>query len=317
MTSTFDVELVTTQFQSALELFLQQTDSVLRGSVKVSQHVGKAATAAQYIGEFQFKDAGPRGSTLIPQEAQYGRRWLFPADKDLTVHVDNFDKLRTIVDPESAISQATYAAANRLFDDVVILGAGNVGGFFGTAKTGPDPANLSDETYDSGAGFPKTVTVADTFGAGTSVGMTAKKIIEGRRILRQYHNNMSGATVNIAIGNQEEADLLNQLEVISTEYRAKPVYDDNGQIGRFLGCNFHYSERLNVASNIRDCPMWLSDGMELGLWKDLEVIISRRQDLTSHPWQMYAMVTLGSTRLQPGKVVKIRCADTQGGDITV
>lgn len=316
MTNPYEIELVTTQFTTSLELLLQQTTTRLRGAVKTGNHVGKMASPVQYLGEFQFKDAGARGSTLVPQDAQYMRRWVSPADKDLTVHVDTFDKLRSIVDPTSEISMAVQAAANRLYDDVIINGAGSVGGFFGTAQTGPDPSTLVTETYNTGSTFPKSVVVADTFGAGTATGITAKKIVEGLRMLRQYENEMEGAEVHIAVGNQEEADLRNQLEVISKEYRDTPVME-NGKIGKFLGCTWHFSERLQTSGSDRLIPMWLSDGMYLGLWKELEVIISRRIDLVGHPWQAYAMVSLGSTRLQPGKVIQIACLDSQGGDITI
>lgn len=309
----FEVELLTTQYTAALELLLQQKDSRLRGACRTGSHVGKMASPVQYIGALQFKQAGGRGSPLQPQIAQYQRRWVTPADKDLTVQVDSFDELRTIIDPRSALSAAVMAAANRLFDDLII------NAFFSTAQVGVDSSSLTTETFDSGSDFPVSVTIAETFGAGTETGMTAKKLIEGRRILRKYQNDLEAMTVHVGISAQQEADLLNQIEVISREYRSVPVMED-GRIRTFLGCQFHYSERLaydSTDTDARMCPMWVEDGMYLGLWKDMQTIISQRNDLTGHPWQAYSMISANATRLQGGKVVKILCLDASGNDITV
>jgi hypothetical protein len=48
----------------------------------------------------------------------------------------------------------------------------------------------------------------------------------------------------------------------------------------------------------------------------MQNIISQRNDLTGHPWQIYTMMTAGATRLQPGKVMSILCSDTSSTDIT-
>ena len=308
----YDIELATLNYNSALQLLLQQMDSRFRGSVSsYTGYVGKQVSPVQYIGQLAFARAGARGSPLQPQVAQYQRRWVAPADWDLPVHVDNFDLLRSIVDPKGALGMSMMAAANRLFDDIII------NAFFSTAQIGVDPSSLTTETFDSGSNFPTSVSVADTFGAGTETGMTAKKIIEGRRILRHYENDMEAMECHLALSSTQEADLLSQVEVISREYRDVPVMED-GKIKRFLGCTMHFSERLPYAAGDSDerlCPMWLTDGMHLGIWKDFETVISQRNDLTGHPWQAYSTITAGATRMQAGKVIKISCLDPVGGPI--
>lgn len=311
-TTSFEVELLTVQYTTSLQLLLQQMNTRLRGACQTGAHVGKMASPVQYIGALQFKQAGARGSPLQPQLAQYQRRWITPRDFDLTVQVDTFDELRTIIDPRSGLTSAVSAAANRLYDDLIISA------FFGTAQTGVDSSSLTTETFNSGSDFPTSVAIADTFGLGSAGGMTVAKLIEGRRILRHYENDMEGAEVHVAIGSQQEADLLKQIEVVSTEYNDRPVLVD-GRLRSFLGCTLHYSERLlmDAGNAYRRCPMWLSDGMYLGLWKDMQTIISQRNDLSGHPWQAYSMTSSNATRLQGGKVIEIDCLDATGGDITI
>lgn len=317
-TNPFEIELLTVQYTSSVQLLLQQTNTRLRGTVMSGAHVGKMASPVQYIGAVEFKQAGGRGTPVTAQNGQYQRRWISPSDKDLTIQVDTFDELRTIVDPKAPLTAAVQAAGNRLFDDVIINGGGgaSAGGFFGTAQFGVDASSLTTETYNSGANFPVSVTVADTFGASAAVSLTVAKLIEGRRILRKYENDIDNMQVHLALSSEEEASLLKQLEFVSKEFRDTAVYEGASMTG-FLRCMFHFSERLQISGSDRLLPMWLEDGMYLGLWKDMETIISQRNDLTGHPWQAYTMVSLNSTRLQGGKVVQISVAETSGGDITV
>ena len=310
----FDVELATTEFSNAILLLLQQSDSRLRASVDTGFHIGKTASPVQYIAPMVFRQAGARGSTITPQYAQYQRRWVNPGDHVLPVLVDTFDLLRSTADPKSAITTTMAAAANRLFDDVII------GAFFGASTTGADSSALTTETFNSGSNFPISVAIADTFGAGTEVGMTVKKIIEGKRILSKYENNLDQMEVHLGMTSQAEADLMGQIEVTNLDYTMRPKYDERGRITSFLGCTFHYSERWPYAaadSDERYLPMWVQDGMHLGLWMDVNTTISQRTDLEGLPWQAYSMLTLGATRLQAGKVIRISCLDSTGGSVTV
>lgn len=312
VTTAYEVELLTQSYNSTAQLLLQQTDSRLRGAVTSGTYVGKRASPVQYMGQLAFRQAGGRGSPLQPQVAQYQRRWVTPADKDLTIQVDSFDELRTIIDPRSVLTAGVMAAGSRTFDDLIIAG------FFGSAQTGVDESSLTTETFNSGANFPTSVNVDIQFGAGVDTGLTVKKIIEGRRILQKYENDPE-AEVHIAVTNQQVADLMQQLEFISTEYRQVPVYDGAMRITRFLGCTFHYTERLQFDASDTDqryVPMWIADGMHLGVWKDMQTIISQRNDLTGHPWQAYTMVSANATRLQAGKVIQIECLDGSGAAIS-
>lgn len=309
----YEIETLTVQYTASLELLLQQMNSRLRGTVaSKSGYVGKMASPVQYVGPVQFKTPGPRGSTVQPQTVGYQRRWVSPTDKSLPIHVDQFDELKTIVDPKSQLSAAVQAAANRFFDDLIIAA------FFSTAQIGVDASSLTTETFDSGSDFPVSVSIAEDFGVGSETGLTPKKMQEARRILRKYENDMDMLTPNIGITSTQEDDLMGKVEVISTEFREKPALE-TGKITSFLGYAFHYSERLAYDGSDTDqrlIPVWLREGMHLAVWKETSTTISQRTDLEGQPWQAYSMVSAGATRLQGGQVVKIRCLDTSGGSIT-
>jgi len=155
----YEVEMLTTQYTTTLELVLQQKISKLRGYCASGTHVGKMASPVQQIGVLEFKAPAGRYSPIQFQLPNYTRRWVTPTDRDVGVPVDTFDELKTIVDPKSGINMAVVAAGNRFFDDLLISAA------IGTAQTGVDSSSLTAETW------PATpYLVADTFGGPANTG---------------------------------------------------------------------------------------------------------------------------------------------------
>ena len=138
-----------------------------------------------------------------------------------------------------------------------------------------------------------------------------------KRILRHYHNDLESDGLTLVIGSQQESDLLNQVQVVSTEFSDRAVLVD-GRLKRFLGFDIVMSERLpqTTLNTTRGVLAFVKSGVYLGIWKDMQNRISIREDLSSQPWQVYTMAMYGATRTQPGKVIQILCADTSGADIT-
>jgi hypothetical protein len=62
--------------------------------------------------------------------------------------------------------------------------------------------------------------------------------------------------------------------------------------------------------------VFVKSGLYLGMWKDTTNRVSIRNDLSGEPWDLYTQAMFGASRLQPGKVLQILCADTSGADIT-
>ncbi len=307
-TNPFETEMLTTQYTSAVELLLQQKVSKLRGLVDSGTHVGKMASPIQQIGPVEFKAPVGRYSPIQFQLAQYTRRWVFPQDRDVGLPVDTFDLLKSIVDPKAAINMAVVAGANRFYDDVIIAAA------FASASTGVDAASLGTETWPS-----STYVVADTFDSAATTGMTYAKVVEMRRILEHFQNDLMAETVTLAVGSQQNSDMLKQVEVIDKDFNDASVVE-NGSVSRILGTNIVPSERLattTVSSNtVRRCIGFVKSGLYLGLWKDMEIDVTQRKDLTGHPWQLYSLLSAGATRTQLGKVVEVQCLDSTGSDPT-
>lgn len=299
----FEVELLTTQYSSVLELLLQQKTSKLRGLITSGQYVGKQASPVQQVGNVVFQQPEGRFAPIAFQLPNYTRRWVFPNDRDCGVPVDTFDLLRTIIDPKAQLNEAISAAANRFFDQLIVNCA------FASASTGVDASSLTTESWPA-----STYLVNEDFGASAATGLTYRKFVEAKRILRHYENDLDAMSAVMIIGSQQESDLLTQQEAISKEYNDKVVVE-NGVVTRLAGMNIVVSERLSYASNVRSCICTMPNGLHLGIWKDMTLDISQRKDLTGHPWQLYAMLSAGATRLELGRVVEVQCADTTTGPV--
>lgn len=310
MAGSFDTGLIalyTTQYSTNLELLLQQRGSKLRPTVREGMHVGKMASPVNQVGALSLKAPAGRFAPMPLQQAEYVRRWVFPVPGEIPQLVDTFDEVQTVVDPKSALVETAVAAVGRAWDDAIIAAA------TGTAQTGQDASALTAETFNT-----TNYQVAVNFGSSAASGLTVAKLIEARRILRHYHNDLEADALTLVIGSNQEADLLSQVQVVSTEFNDRPVLVD-GRVKRFLGYDVVVSERLpyNVgASNQRGVLAYVKSGMYLGMWRDITNRISQRNDLSSEPWQVYTSVMYGATRLQPGKVIQILATDSSGADIT-
>lgn len=301
-------KLFTTQFSTNLELKLQQMGSKLRGKVGEGTHVGRQASPINQIGAIQLKAPAGRFAPKNRTDADFTRRWVFPTDGEIDQLIDSFDTLKTIVDPQSQYLTGAANAVGRGWDDCIIAAA------HGTCYTGngADATALTAETW---AGFSAAYDIASTVGSTAASGLTVAKLIEAKRLFRHNHVDIDSDPLTLVIGSRQESDLLNQAQIVSTEFNDRPVLVD-GKITRFLGFDIVVSERLNTASNVRDVIAFAKSGMYLGIWKDMTNSVSKRNDLSGEPYDLYTSTSYGATRTQPGKVLKILCSDTTGADIT-
>lgn len=300
------IPLYTTQFSTNLELLLQQMGSKLRGKVREGFHVGKMASPINQIGAISLKAPAGRFVPKNRTDAEFVRRWVFPQEGEIDQLIDSFDELQTIVDPKSQYTENAANAVGRGWDDAIIAQS------TGTAQIGQDANGLTAETFST-ANFQ----ISASFGAGSANGLSVAKMVEAKRIFRHYHNDLETDPLTMVIGSQQESDLLNLVQVVSREFNDRPVLVD-GRITRFLGFDIVVSERLpqTTINTTRGVLTFVKSGVYLGMWKDITNRVSIRNDLSGEPWDLYTSVMYGASRLQPGKVLQILCADTTGTDIT-
>lgn len=299
-------KLAVETFSTILQLKLQQTQSMLRGRVMEGQHVGKQASPVDYIGNVQMKAPQGRFAPNQPQNTDFTRRWVLPVDKECYQLIDTFDKLRLLSDPTSRYSDVAAAAVAREWDDRII------GAAFATATIGAsDGINTTTEAFDT-----SSWQIASTYGSASASGLTVAKMIEAKRKMRKAQVPVDTEQLTWVTNSQGESDLLNQVQVVSTEFNDRPVLQD-GKVTRFLGWDICYSERLTSSSNVRQNIAMVKSGAYLGIWKDTENDVDRRRDLSGLPWQLATLMSSGATRLEPGRLLQVLCSDTSAAaDVT-
>jgi hypothetical protein len=290
------------QFSTNVQLLLQVKGSKLRQAVMTGSHVGKQASPVDQLGAVAATKVTTRFATMPRTDAPTDRRWVFPKDYDVNQLIDSFDKLRMITDPKSAYVENAVYALGRAMDDEIIDAF-----FTTTSKTGVDGS--TNTTFLSG-------NVVGVNTGGTDSGMNVAKLRAGKKLLMGHQVDLDNDPIYCAITAKEHDELLNEIQVISSDFNGgdRPVLKE-GKVDRFLGINFIHCERLATSALGTDdqsgsstqIPMWAKSGMYLGLWEDFTTKVSQRDDIQSLPWQVYALSTFGSTRLEEKKVVKIWC----------
>lgn len=304
--------LFVTQFSTLLELKLQQRSSLLRGRVAEGNHAGaKLASPIQLLDAMQMQTPAGRFSPKNHLPQTYTRRWIVPIDKEGDQLIDNFDQLKTPIDPQSQLVERAASACARQWDDELIRA------MTATATTGSDAGSLGTEAWDT------SYQVAADFGASASVGLTVAKLNEARRILEHNHALDYENGLTLVIGSQQHADLRNQALVTSADFNNSGGVLVDGKVTKFMGMDIVVSERLpvitdkNSNANTRSCRAFVKSGLYLGMWQDTKTEVFRRPDLSSNPWDINTMISFGATRTQLGKIIEICAADTTGADITL
>lgn len=284
------------QYSTNVSLLLQEFGPKLRPYVTSGQHVGKQASPVNQIGAVAMRKVTSRFTPKERTDAPYARRWVFPTDYTLDQQLDSFDQLKMITDPKGPYAQNAMLAAGRAIDDALIEAA------LGDAKTGEE--GNGTEAFDT-----SNFSVPANFGASADVGLTVKKMIEVNRMFRAANVDIDMDPVTYIISPQQEADLLNQVEVVSTDYNDRPVLVD-GRVKRFLGSNIIVSNRLGlVNTDERACIAFVKSGLYLGVWKDIEADAHPRHDLEGDPWELTTKLSIGATRLEQGKVIRVLAAE--------
>lgn len=284
------------QYKANVELLLQQQDSRLRNAVTVGSYVGKAASVVEQFGEATAVERTSRNADTPLLELSQDKRWVFPKDYEWASLIDNQDRLRAIIELTSPYAMAGAASMNRVTDDVIlaaIFGTNFIGENGTTAETF---GTVGLGAYDVGANV-----------GGTTSSLNVAKLQTAIRLLMTANRGELTEPVYGAISSFEHDALLKEMQIVNKDYGNSAVLVD-GKVSKFMGVNFIITERLTITGGNRLIPIWLKSGMHLGVWDGVTAKITERND-KGHATQVYLAMTLGATRTQLGKQVRVSCDD--------
>lgn len=286
-----DITYFVEQYSTALQALLQQMDTRFRPYMMTGSHKGDGAAVVDQYGSVDAYTPVGRNAPLSGQDVSADRRWVYPQDKEIVRWVNEYDKLRMLIDPTSDFMRGVAAGMARAEDDIAIAA------FFATAQTGNGGGTATS--------FPSGQQVGVSVG-GTTSGLNVDKLLQAKRILAANDVDPS-EEIYCAVSARQVEDLLKQAQVVSSDFNSvKPLTD--GKVTRFLGINFIPSERLSTdGSGYRRLPVWVKSGMHLGIWGEVKNDMTIRKDLSGQPMQIYSRFTMGATRVEEGRVVEIKC----------
>ena len=267
------------------------------------------------IGEVTAQLKTGRAQDISYSDTPHSRRRVVSAPYFYSDTVDKDDRLKLVIDPESAYVQAAVMAIGRAKDDVIIAAA------LGSAYGGVDGGTA--------VVLPTTQKLAAHDGA-TTTGVNLNV-----RTLRKVKQKFDGNDVDeseekyFAIGSSQLQSLLGQTEVSSSDYNSVKALV-MGEVDTFLGFKFIRTERLvrsstNVtytvtdgtvaagtgtitAANSRRCFAWAKNGILLASANSLFSSI----DKIPHKHflnQIYVSQQFGATRMEEERVVEVICSE--------
>jgi hypothetical protein len=284
-----DTALVQT-YKSNIEVQFQQRGSRLRS------HCREESQNA----EFDFYDRiGPTDAIEVTNRhgdtplvsTPHDRRRVALRDFDWADLIDKKDKLRMLADPQSAYTVNAVYALGRKMDDVIIEAS------TGTAYTG--------KTGSSTVTFPAAQEVAVNYvesGTAANSNLTIAKLRRVRTVLGLAEADMDGEPLVAVVSPEQIQALLRTTEVTSSDYNSVKALVA-GDINTFMGFTFVRSNRLTVASNIRDCLFWAKQGMLIAV---AQVDVGPRRD-KRNSIQIYVSASFGSSRMWEEKVIRVKC----------
>lgn len=254
----------------------------VRGEETYMDQIG-AGVATKLVGRFQ---------TTQIDAVDYARRRLSKQTLVYNPGVDQYDELKSIADPTSAIAQNGIYAIGRGYDDDILVAAR------GTAYTGKD-------------GSTSVVLPSGQKVVAGGTGLTVTKLRSAKKILDQNKVPMTDRFIVVAAEGIE--DLLSDTNVTSHDYNSVRALV-SGQVDTFLGFKFIQMEApttTNAASTLGVAGSgtyyavaYHKTGIGLAMWKDWTSRIDERADL-NYAKQLYYSTCFGTSRLEEEKVVEI------------
>ena len=273
------------QYKSNVFHLAQQKGSRLRDAVRSETVTGKSHFFER-IGSVAAEKRTSRHSDTPRMDTPHSRRKVTMDDYDWVDLIDQEDKVRMLISPQSEYAMAGAWAMGRAMDDSIIA-----------AATGTSYGGVSGGTS---VALPSTQKIVHG-----SAGLTLAKLIEAKEKLDANDVDPDEARYMI-VTSKQMSNLLNLEKVTSSDYASIKALVQ-GQIDTYLGFKFLRTERLGLDSNSdRQVLAFCQSGIGLAVGSDVSTRISERAD-KNYATQVFLSMTIGATRVEDEKVVEIAC----------
>ena len=279
------------QFQSTVEILYRQRGSKLMGVVSTEMIQGEQKLF-ELSGTHEAYEQTSRFQDVIIGDTERQRRMCSTRPYRWASMIDDFDRVRTLIDLNSDETQAGMDTLGLKIDKVIIDAA------LGTAYGGYD--GTTAYTFDT----TNQQIAVNLGGGGSDVGLNVVKLGRALQKLRSAHA-MVGDLVCIVNAKAIE-QLLTETKFGSADYNAVRVLV-NGEPGTFMGFRFVHSEAIGVDGNgdMRIIAM-NTRAVKMGIAKPLQVSVDTIP-MKGNATLVQAVMMVGAVRMQEAGVVEILC----------
>jgi len=273
------------QYKSNVFHLAQQKGSRLRDAVRTETVTGKSHFFER-IGSVAAQKRTSRHSDTPRMDTPHSRRKVTMDDYDWADLIDNEDKVRMLISPQSEYAMAGAWAMGRAMDDAIIAAA--TGNAYGGVSGGTSIALPAGQKVAHG---------------GT--GLSVAKLISAKEILDASDVDPDEERYLI-VTSKQISDMLAITQITSADYNSVKALVA-GQVDTFMGFKFIRTERLGLDSNSdRQVLAFCKSGIGLAVGSDVSTRISERAD-KNYATQVFLSMTIGATRVEDEKVVEIAC----------
>jgi hypothetical protein len=273
------------QYKSNVLHLAQQKGSRLRNAVRVEMVTGKSAFFER-IGSTAAEKRTSRHSDTPRMDTPHSRRKVSLDDYDWADLIDQEDKVRMLISPQSEYAIAGANAMGRAMDTAIIDAA------TGTA-------------YSGAAGGTSVSLPSGQKVAHGSADLSVAKLRSAKKILDAAEVDPDEERFLVCSAEQIDA-LLAETEVTSSDFNTIKTLVQ-GEIDTFMGFKFIRSERLNTDSTpSRQVLAFAKSAIGLAIGADISTKISERAD-KNYATQVFLSMTIGATRIEEEKMVEIAC----------
>ena len=276
------------EFADTLYLLAQQSGSKLMGVVRHETDFSGEAKFYNQYGEDEANEKLARHQDIEYVPDDYSRRMVTPKVAYWSKLVDTEDEISMGLDPKSALMTAGKNAIGRKIDDYIITA------LRGTAYTGSD--GTTSTTLPSGQKV-----------AAAASGLTLDKILDAQEILNS--EDVPEGDRYFLYAPKPLKDLLKITEVTSIDFNTQKALAA-GNMAAFLGFNWIMTTRLPLSSTTRYNIAFHKQGIRLASAGGINAAIDKVITKVRQPWQIYADVYCGATRMEEEMVVEVACIES-------
>jgi hypothetical protein len=283
------------QFKANVTQLYQQKGSRLRGKTREDTLVGKAYFYERLAPLAAQLKSTRHGDTIL-LDPQHSRRMVVPGDYVWNALVDQQDKIRLLIDPNSEYAIMAAHALQLAYDDAIITA------FTADAATGESGSTAV--TFANDFNGTRSGTNGDfdfTAAALTTPNvMTVKKDLDENEVDADDRYWVAIPAVFSQLLSASAAPI-----AASSDYNSIKALVQ-GAIDTWCGFQWILSNRLPLVSGTLFYTFaWHKASMGVAVGKDITARLSERPD-KDYAVQSYASLTMGATRIQGEGVIRVK-----------